>query len=317
MSWLFSQALAAEYLEGTCSDGAPFAPLNGSPTPQAYLSPDKMTGFSRPSRFGMTFAPLTDDRGEELLTWFREASRARTSAPPEGGQGSTASEAGFGEKWRELSVRYDPDTSSWKTHRCLWDEDLSACSLTLPKWGLMRDGVLLERMTLVLPTAANDAGLWPTPTKSDGCGGPGNSGRAGGLNLRTAVVVPTPRCTDWKNGKQRADFGMNLPTFAKMWPTPLATDGSKGGPNQKGGKGDLRLSSAVHQFPTPTATNTKAHHMRGADNGKEREARSYGETGQLNPNWVEWLMGWPLGWTDLKPLATDKCRNAQRRHGGF
>lgn len=319
MSWLYSQALVAEYLEGTCLDGAPFAPSSGNPTPQAYLPPDKMTAFSRPSRFGMTFAPLTDDRGEELLTWFRAGFPARTSAPQEKAPGSTASEAGFGEKWRELSVRYDPDTSSWKTHRCLWDEDLSACSLTLPKWGLMRDGVLLERMTLELTTAATDAGLWPTPTKSDGCGGPGNSGRAGGLNLRTAVMWPTPKAND---AEKRGNFDITnkrngLPAAAKMWPTPLATDGSKGGPNQKGGKGDLRLSSAVHQFPTPTATNTKAHHMRGADNGKEREARSYGETGQLNPNWVEWLMGWPLGWTDLKPLATDKCRNAQRRHGGF
>ena len=23
---------------------------------------------------------------------------------------------------------------------------------------------------------------------------------------------------------------------------------------------------------------------------------------QLNPDWTEWLMGWPVGWTDLKPL---------------
>jgi len=28
--------------------------------------------------------------------------------------------------------------------------------------------------------------------------------------------------------------------------------------------------------------------------------------GQLNPTWVEWLMGWPAGWSDLKPLETDK-----------
>jgi DNA (cytosine-5)-methyltransferase 1 len=26
-----------------------------------------------------------------------------------------------------------------------------------------------------------------------------------------------------------------------------------------------------------------------------------GQTGQLNPQWVEWLMGFPEGWTDLKP----------------
>ena len=30
--------------------------------------------------------------------------------------------------------------------------------------------------------------------------------------------------------------------------------------------------------------------------------------GQLNPEWVEWLMGWPLGWTALGALATDRCQ---------
>lgn len=23
-----------------------------------------------------------------------------------------------------------------------------------------------------------------------------------------------------------------------------------------------------------------------------------GQSGKLNPDWVEWLMGWPIGWTD-------------------
>ncbi len=27
--------------------------------------------------------------------------------------------------------------------------------------------------------------------------------------------------------------------------------------------------------------------------------------GQLNPDWVEWLMGWPIGWTSLEPLPAD------------
>lgn len=36
----------------------------------------------------------------------------------------------------------------------------------------------------------------------------------------------------------------------------------------------------------------------------EEECRSFraGNGGQLNPYWVEWLMGWPIGWTSLKPL---------------
>jgi len=48
-----------------------------------------------------------------------------------------------------------------------------------------------------------------------------------------------------------------LPTDASgysLLPTALASDGDKGGPNQRGASGDLRLSSAVQTFPTPRAT---------------------------------------------------------------
>ena len=39
--------------------------------------------------------------------------------------------------------------------------------------------------------------------------------------------------------------------------------------------------------------------------------------GTLNPVFVEWLMGWPLGWTGLKPLETDKYHFVQQPHGEF
>jgi hypothetical protein len=47
MSWLYSQALVAEYLGENFSDGEQSAPLNGNPIQQAYCAPDKMTDFSR------------------------------------------------------------------------------------------------------------------------------------------------------------------------------------------------------------------------------------------------------------------------------
>lgn len=37
--------------------------------------------------------------------------------------------------------------------------------------------------------------------------------------------------------------------------------------------------------------------------------------GKLNPDWVEWLMGWPIGWTDLKPLAMDRFAKWPHSHG--
>lgn len=30
-----------------------------------------------------------------------------------------------------------------------------------------------------------------------------------------------------------------------------------------------------------------------------------GESGSLSPDWVEWLMGWPIGWTNLAPMPSD------------
>ena len=36
--------------------------------------------------------------------------------------------------------------------------------------------------------------------------------------------------------------------------------------------------------------------------------------GQLNPAWVEWLMGWPIGHTDLQPLEMDRFQEWQRLH---
>ena len=39
--------------------------------------------------------------------------------------------------------------------------------------------------------------------------------------------------------------------------------------------------------------------------------------GQLNPTWVEWLMGWPLGWTDCAAPATAKYQEWRQWHGVF
>jgi len=168
MSWLFSQALVAEYSRANCLGGEPCAQLSVMPTPHKVWHNDKPMEASNLSRFGLTCAALTADRGAELLTWFLEDSRARTSAPQATGLGLTASDLGSGARWRELSVRYDRDTSSWRTHHSLWDEDLSACSLTLPKWGLMLDGVLWEQDTSALGTFGSAAGSWlPTLGKNE------------------------------------------------------------------------------------------------------------------------------------------------------
>lgn len=85
----------------------------------------------------------------------------------------------------------------------------------------------------------------------------------------------------------------------KMFPTPTATMAKHGGPNQRDSSGRPGLQMAARMFPTPIATDWKNRGCK--DYRKNREYQLQTEVGgQLNPTWVEWLMGFPIGWTDLR-----------------
>ena len=247
---------------GICSDGEPSAPSNGNPTQLAYLPPDKMMAFSRLSRFGMTFKPLTESRGAELLTLYLEGFRARTSASQAEATDLTVSAAECGNTWRGWLAKYDPVTSSWRTAQCSFIEDLNESLATLPRSGMTRSGLLWERPTLERHTSATGSGSWPTPQASD--------------NRPRATANSTARRI--KLGKQ-----VSLEAAVKFWPTPTAHNAKEGG------------FPSEHNRNTPTLS---------AQAG-----------GSLNPTWVEWLMGWPLGWTDLNPLETGKFHSALQQHG--
>ena len=241
MSWIISKALnqayensrclqgqAAESWEGSSLGGEPSAPLSENPTPQAFLSPDKMTAFSRLSRFGMKFAPLTADRGEDLLMWYRAVSLARTFHAPEREQDLTESGAGCGWKWPESSVKFDLATCSWKTRQCSLLEGLDEFSGTWPRWGIMRDGE-----------------CFPLPPLVPSMSGNGYS------------YLPTPTCHNAKEGNYPAEHQRNTPLLA----------------THAGGK--------------------------------------------INPEWTEWLMGWPHGWTDLSQSGTANFQKWSALHGEF
>jgi hypothetical protein len=51
--------------------------------------------------------------------------------------------------------------------------------------------------------------------------------------------------------------------------------------------------------------------------GKNGENLAQTMGGQLNPPWVEWLMGWPIGWTALEHLGTAKSPSQQQSHLKF
>jgi hypothetical protein len=74
----------------------------------------------------------------------------------------------------------------------------------------------------------------------------------------------------------------------------------------KGKKVQLGLEAAVRMWPTPTAVTASGGlaMCKWGGSGARRRLRqmvsSEEMNGALNPDWVEALMGWPVGWTALR-----------------
>ena len=175
---------------------------------------------------------------------------------------------------------------------------------------MMLNGVCWELPMSEPPISGKGGGLWPSPRVCDNEGGPtrdakfdgkswyreNKKGVRWGVKLKDAVAVsqtwPTPRAQDGPHGPARDSFGDKV-----RWPTPASRDYRN--PHAKD-------SIAFQQ---------RQENPRGVNLVEEMQRRQEGIGGQLNPDWVEWLMGWPIGWTDLKPLAMDKFQEWLRLHG--
>jgi len=79
------------------------------------------------------------------------------------------------------------------------------------------------------------------------------------------------------------------------------------------------LNEEVQKWPTPRANKPEGYSSERFRPTLAQIATEQDKPlgGQLNPDWVEWLMGWPIGWTDLKPLGMDKFREWLRLHGRY
>ena len=362
MSWLFSQALVEEYSVDICSDGELSVQSSGSPTQLAYCALDKMTKFSRLSRFGMTFKPLTENRGEELLMSYLEDFRARTLVLPEKEQESRENEAECGEKWHALLGKYDRNTRSWKTAQCSLFEDLELSLETWPRWGLMRDGECWEQQTLVQTTNEKESGLWLTPSTVDiptrsaesmekrleyrkkigrngvtaGCLSEQVewSGKGQPIGYITKETWPTPRSfsamaatitpeSAW-NEKRKS----NLETIVgqRFWPTPTSHMAKETNAPSEHKRNTPTLTAQVN-WPTPTTRDYKGAngfettqkkieeglraHMGQLPNAIQHlEQKPIG--GTLNPDWVEWLMNWPIKWSNLNEFNKQEFQRWQK-----
>ena len=299
-----SQGLVEEYWEENYSDGERFAPLNVIVTPHPFWLRDKTTDILSHSRFGAMSRRLTDGIGEDVLTWFQVGFRAKTSPQPEKAQGSEENEADCGERWLALSVKYDPGTHGWKTHHCLFPEDLDWSCLTLPKWGMLANGELWERTTQEPDTSGIGAGCgesWPTPKTRD---------------WKDSMGASLDATNPDGSHRDRRDRLMGAIVDRQNWATPQARDHRTGGADRwENPERSRNLNDQVahqHSFPSPGTTGmsngsgncekSNKLHEAGVITHDERKSMRAGNGGQLNPDWVCWLMGWPISWTQLEPL---------------
>lgn len=132
--------------------------------------------------------------------------------------------------------------------------------------------------------------MWPTPHANCFTGAHHSAQKEGGFNLQTAVKLwPTASSRDWKDSP-----GMKLTAINQDGTTRKRTD---------------QLARAVYSaeqgnpemFPTPTALGEKGGGRLDEWGGAHNRFRGTKQgSGPLSPYWVEWLMGYPIGWTDLK-----------------
>lgn len=331
MSWHFSQALEAEYLAERCSDGEPFAQWKSIPSAADDSCSAKMKATCHRSPFGMMFVHSTDGHGVELLTSFRAASRARTSALQGKALESTGHGLGCGKSSLGSLARYDRDSRSWRTPQTSLVAGLDVFSETWPRWGSMRSGVCWERTPSEPHTNETGFGFsLPTLTRCGNYNRKGSSPTSGD-GLATALAkLPTLRRTDGER-VGRGDLIQALRGNPnKHWITLSANDSKPAGQKEvemmklyESGTNVpdtyKRLRSQVAARTTMSTLTKQDAHNNGSPSQQNRNKLPLNAEvgGPLNPDWCEWFMGWPIRWTASAPLETGKFQQWLRSHGEF
>jgi hypothetical protein len=165
---------------------------------------------------------------------------------------------------------YNPNTQSWRMSEdiSLWGEFKLLESL--PKSGMTRSGVLYQQPEWVRPIDENESSLWPTPLTNDNKAGlkKANPNLIDAVLMRPNLGDPAPTTQEFKQHR--------------MWPTPTTAN-----------------------WVTSTSIESTREQMANGEKYSSRIVQAVAmeeptATGYLNPMWVEWLMGFPIGWTDLK-----------------
>ena len=268
------------------SVGSVAAMLNLTTTASASSAKESQTdSFRKPQYSAMSSHSSIKGTPADIAEWLMSCqadSPASHFQSPESETPTTA--ATCGQQPSPSFVQYNPDSHSWRMSQAFFpsmmDDTSDAFSETWPRAGTMRDGECYRQPNWELLIKELDSGLWRTPRANE----------SGDYQYsRGNKTKPTPTLA----GQVKS---------AQTWPTPASRDWKDTpGMAYTGVNPDGSIRDRTDQL---------ARKVYVRDGGTQTP-----QTGQLNPSWVEWLMGWPIGWTDLKPLETGKFRLWLRLHG--
>lgn len=328
MAWLYVRGRRGSILGSSSFSASGIelsVTLSGKPTQQ----PASWRGWkTRPwiaLLSGMTCTPSQADLGVGQWISSRLASHASRGAQPESAS-APMTPAGSGRPLRGSFAKWDRDSSFLKTSRLLFEEDYTTFSGLWPSSGSMLNGICFRRPRRVRRNAGSGCSFWPTATTANGneqTAAEPTPGQTGGTTLAGAAAFwATPAARDWKSGDASAETlarnARPLNEQAAHWPTPAARDGdprraptnpnsaawrnkvARGAVNAAGMLSDDLSSSAV-------AWISSLPDLEAPKDGAESSPIAPTSRRRLNPNFVDWLMGWPPGWSGCAPLETASC----------
>jgi hypothetical protein len=234
--------------------------------------------------------------------------------PSPGSEEARRMTAGSGAKLSALLPVSDPAgvclrillaSSAWGSTLCYLAWKLSATPAGRP---------LFRLVPSVPRTEGTGCGLWPTPVAQDD-----NKSPEAHLRMKARM----------KGGPRHKITSLQVmakAVQARMWPTPQANkctantkalsdlvnaDGTPWTPGRKphdkrtGKPVTTALADAVRMWPTPQSRDYRTGDAPGSRRQQRKQKQGWSQDlndavqGQLNPKWVECLMGLPVGWTAI------------------
>jgi len=268
---------AVDSLPTLFSDTSQLSLLSGMDTPAKSCGNEQQTdGFPACECGRGTFNCLIHPSTPASWTLFMRDSLAKTLVSLESKQAYLMEpDQVFTVKFCESLAWYDQNSCSWRTYQQSFLTDSEPYLETWPRWGMTQGGFAYAHPMSERRITETDGFSWlPTPTSSD----PELERRAKhGKHFQTSTGTVRRKNEDGSSSM------LGLAGYVRMWPTPTARI-HKGGGRQmirKDGKSRMdMLDWAVEK-----------------------------DGGRLNPQWVEHLMGFPIGFTVSKDWVTPKSRS--------